>query len=225
MSYTLYHVPDWGSSVIRLMLEEIGAQYRIAPLDWDAGDFDSPAFRAVNPLGLIPAIETPDGPIFETAAIILWLNARHGGLCPGPADPARGAFLSWLMFTSNTLHQTVLTLIHPERIAGEAMQSVVQASALQRLHTEAGHIEAMIAAKDPDWLSPRQPGALGYYLGILLRWALYLPEDGRMRFSLGPYPALRAVLAAHEAFPAARRVADLDALGANPFTAPETVTG
>lgn len=225
MSYTLYHIPDWGSSVIRLMLEEIGAPYETRPLDWDAGDFDSPAFRAVNPLGLIPALETPDGPIFETAAIILWLNARHGGLCPGPTDPTRGAFLSWLMFTSNTLHQTVLTLIHPDRIAGEVVQTLVQASALDRLHKEAGHIEAMIAAQDPDWLSPRKPGALGYYLGILLRWAAYLPEDEALRFSLHPYPALRAVLAAHETFPAARRVALADGLGPTPFTAPEAATG
>jgi glutathione S-transferase len=129
------------------------------------------------------------------------------------------------MFTSNSLHQTVLTLIHPERIAGETVQDVVQASALDRLHEQAGHIEAMISAKDPDWLSPRKPGALGYYLGIILRWAMYLPEAERMRFSLAPYPALRAVLAAHEAFPAAQRVATLDALGPTPFTAPETATG
>jgi glutathione S-transferase len=211
--------------VIRLMLEEIGAPYEIAPLDWDAGDFDSPAFRAVNPIGLIPALETPDGPIFETAAIILWLNARHGGLCPGPTDPTRGAFLSWLMFTSNSLHQTVLTLVHPDRMAGDAVQGIVQASALERLHEEVAHLEAMIAAKDPDWLSTRKPGALGYYLGIVLRWAMYLPEDERMRFSLAPYPALRAVLAAHEAFPAAMRVATLDALGPTPFTAHEIATG
>jgi glutathione S-transferase len=225
VSYTLYHVPDWGSSVIRLMLEEIGAPYQLAPLDWDAGDFDSPAFRAVNPLGLIPAMETPDGPIFETAAIILWLNARHGGLGPAPTDPERGAFLSWLMFTSNTLHQTVLTLIHPDRIAGEAVQDIIQACALDHLHDAVSRLEAMIRAKDPDWLSPRKPGALGYYLGILLRWGLYLPEDEGRRFSLRPYPRLSAVLAAHEAFPAARRVADADALGATPFTAPKGATG
>jgi glutathione S-transferase len=225
VSYTLYHIPDWGSSVIRLMLEEIDTPYDIAPLDWDAGDFDSPAFRAVNPLGLIPAMDTPEGPIFETAAIILWLNARHGGLCPGPTDPTRGAFLSWLMFTSNTLHQTVMMLIHPDRIAGEALQDVLQAHALQRLHEEAGQLEAMLAAKDPDWLSSRKPGALGYYLGILLRWAMYLPETPAMRFSLAPYPRLQSVLAAHESFPAARRVAALDALGPTPFTAPETARG
>jgi glutathione S-transferase len=224
LTYVLYHIPDWGSSVIRLMLEEIGAPYEIRLLDWDAGDFDSLAFRAVNPLGLIPALETPEGPIFETAAIILWLNARHGGLGPAPTDPRRAAFLSWLMFTSNTLHQTVLTLIHPDRVAGGAVQGLVQSHALDHLHVAASRLEAMITATDPDWLSTRQPGALGYYLGIVLRWAMYLPETADMRFSLDPYPALRAVLAAHEGFPAARRVAEADALGPAPFTAPEIAT-
>ena len=158
--------------------------------------------------------------MFETAAIILWLNARHGGLCPGPTDPDRGAFLSWLMFTSNTLHQTAMTLIHPDRVAGEAVQDIVQARAFERLHQDVAQIEAMITEKDPDWLSPRKPGALGYYLGIVLRWAMYLPEDPGLRFSLQPYPALRAVLAAHEAFPAARRTANADGVGDTPFTAP-----
>ena len=150
----------------------------------------------------------------------VWLNARHGGLGPAPTDPDRAAFLSWLMFTSNTLHQTVLALIHPDRVAGEAVQDIVQAHALQRLHAEASRLEAMIVAQDPDWLSPRKPGALGYYLGIILRWAMYLPEDRERRFSLAPYPALRAVLQAHQGFPAAIRVAKADGLGDTPFTAP-----
>jgi glutathione S-transferase len=125
------------------------------------------------------------------------------------------------MFTSNTLHQTVLTLIHPDRIAGEAVQDTVQTHALKHLNEQVGQLEAIIADRNPDWLSPRTPGALGYYLGILLRWAMYLPENKAMRFSPAPYPRLQAVLAAHEAFSAARRVAALDGLGPRPFTAPE----
>ena len=149
------------------------------------------------------------------------LTLSGGGLCPAPTDPSGGGFLSWFMFTSNTLHQTVMTLIHPDRVAGAAVQDIVQIGALKQLHEQANHLEMMITEKDPDWLSPRRPGALGYYLGILIRWAMYLPEDPAMRFSLSPYPALRAVLAAHEAFPAARRVAEADSLGLTPFTAPE----
>ena len=215
MTLTLYHIPDWASSIIRLALEEQGQPYQLRLMDWDAGDFDAPAFRALNPLGLIPALETPDGPIFETAAILLWLNARHGGLAPAPTDPARAAFLSWLMFTSNTLHPTVMALIHPDRPGGPDAAEEVARLALGRLTEQAAHLETLITTKAPFWLTPAQP-ALGHYLGILLRWAAYLPQDPALRFSLSPFPALTATLAAHEATPAARRVALADALGPHP---------
>jgi glutathione S-transferase len=219
LTLTLYHCSDWASTIIRLALEEIGQPYAIQPMDFDAGDFDAPAFRAVNPLGLIPAMTTPDGPIFETAAILLWLNARYGGLAPSRDDPAQAAFLSWLLFTSNTLHPTVMAMIHPDRPAGEAAAAAVGRKALEDLTLQAGQLETLIAAQAPRWLTPAQP-ALGHYLGILIRWAIYLPEDPALRFDLAPFPALTAMLAAHEATPAAKRVADLDGLGPTPFTNP-----
>lgn len=220
MTLTLYHIPDWASSIIRLALEEQSHPYQLHLLDWDAGDFDTPAFRAVNPLGLIPAMVTPDGPMFETAAILLWLNARHGGLAPAPNDPARAAFLPWLMFTSNTVHTTVMALIHPDQLAGPGAADGVARLALERLTRQAAQLEALITTGAPRWLTPAQP-ALGHYLGILLRWAAYLPEDPTLRFSLAPFPALHATLAAHEATAAARRVALDDGLGPNPYTTPE----
>jgi glutathione S-transferase len=219
VTLTLYHCPDWASQIIRLALEEMAVPYDLRPMDWDAGDFDAPDFRAVNPLGLIPALDTPDGPIFETAAILLWLNARHGGLAPAPGDPARAAFLSWLMFTSNTLHQTVMALIHPDRIGGPDAAEEVARLALERLHMQAGHLETLLTTRAPLWLTPAQP-ALGHYLGILFRWAACLPEDPALRFSLAPFPALRATLALHEATPAALRLAGIDGLGPTPYTAP-----
>lgn len=221
MALTLYHCPDWCSSVMRLALEELGLRYTLKPMDFDAGDFDAPAFRALNPFGLIPTLETDEGPIFETAAILLWLVDRHGRLGPGVDGPGRAAFLSWLLFVSNTLHPTVLALIHPERLAGDGAAGDVQRSALERLNAQAGRIDAFLVTHKPTWLSTSGPGALGHYLGILLRWAMYLPEDRAMRFDLRPFPALRAVLAAHETTAAALRVASADGLGPTPFTNPD----
>ncbi len=222
MTLTLYHCPDWASSIIRLALEEIDQPYSLRNMDWDAGDFEAPDFRALTPLGLIPAMDTPDGPIFETAAILLWLNARYGGLAPAPTDPARAAFLSWLMFVSNTVHPTVMALIHPDRPAGPGAATAVARTALERLAEQAAHLERLLTLQAPRWLTPAQP-ALGHYLGILLRWAICLPEDPALRFDLRPFPALHAALAAHEATPAARRVALADGLGPHPYTAPEPV--
>lgn len=218
---TLYHIPDWASSIIHLALEEIGAPFQIRLMDRDEGDFSAPWFRAINPQGLIPAMETPDGPMFETVAILLWLNESFGGLGPRQGEPDRAAFLSWLSFVSNTLHPTVMDMIHPERLAGEAAAAQMAAAALERLNIQCSLIETMLTEQRPDWLSAASSGALGHYLGILIRWAIYLPKDPEMRFSLRPFPALRSVLASHETSPAARKVAEADALGPTPFTAPQ----
>ena len=218
---TLYHIPDWASSIIHLALEEIGAPFQIRLMDRDEGDFSAPWFRAINPQGLIPAMETPDGPMFETVAILLWLNESFGGLGPRQGEPDRAAFLSWLSFVSNTLHPTVMDMIHPERLAGEAAAAQMAAAALERLNIQCSLIETMLTEQRPDWLSSASSGALGHYLGILIRWAIYLPKDPEMRFSLRPFPALRSVLASHETSPAARKVAEADALGPTPFTAPQ----
>jgi glutathione S-transferase len=220
VTLTLHHIPDWASTIIRLALEELGQPYELRLMDFDAGDFDAPAFRAVNPAGRIPAMLTPDGPMFETAAILLWLIDRHGHIGPRATDPDRAAFLTWLLYTANTVHPTIMALIHPDRPAGPEAAAEAGRLALEDLHMQAGLLNDLIAAHAPTWLSASGPSALPDYLGILLRWAIYLPEDPGTRFDLSPYPALHAVLAAQEARPAAQRVAKLDALGPTPFTSP-----
>lgn len=220
MTLTLHHIPDWASTIIRLALEELETPYALKMMDFDAGDFDAPAFRAVNPVGRIPALETPEGPMFETAAILLWLIDRHGRIGPGADARDRAGFLTWLIYTANTIHPTVMALIHPDRPAGPGAAPEAARLALEDLHRQAGHLEALIATRAPDWLSADGPSALPGYLGILLRWAIYLPEDPASRFDLSPYPALLSVLRAQEARPSARRTAALDGLGPTPFTNP-----
>ena len=216
---TLHAIPTWASVIIRFALEEMGEPYTLSQKDYDAGDLGSAAFRAINPMGLIPAMETPDGPMFETAAILLWLADRSGKLAPGPQDPERAAFLSWLFFTSNTLHTAAMALIYPDRAAGEAAAGAAIIVAHDQVLTRLGLIEAMITARQPRWLSAAEPGVLGYYIGTLVRWMTMLPP-APFAIGLDDFPALRAVLAAHEARPAALRVAASDGIGPTPFTNP-----
>lgn len=215
----LHAIPDWASVIIRFALEEMAVPHTLVKKDFDAGDLDSPVYRAINPLGLIPAMETPNGPMFETAAILLWLTDRHGSLAPGPHDADRAAFLSWLFFTSNALHPAAMALIYPDRPAGEAAAAAAIAVAHDQVRARLGLVEAMIAAKHPRWLSATEPGVLGYYIGTLVRWMTMLPPAPHA-ITLTAFPALHAVLAAHEARPAALRVALADGLGPTPFTNP-----
>lgn len=219
MTLVLHHAPDFASTIIRLVLEEIGLPYTIVDVDFEGGTLGTPAYRAVNPVGLIPALETPDGPIFETAAILLWLVDQSGRLGPGPKDPERGAFLSWLFFTSNALHPAALAMFYPHRPAGEANAEAARAAAYAQIIARLGLIEAMIATKAPRWLSADNPGVLGFYLGILVRWLILVPPEP-YALDLAQFPHLGPVLSAQEATPAALRVAVADGLGPTPFTNP-----
>jgi glutathione S-transferase len=52
-----------------------------------------------------------------------------------------------------------------------------------------------------------------------MRWLILLPPDP-FGIDIDSFPRLKAVLAAHEARPAALRVAEADGLGPTPFTNP-----
>lgn len=217
MKLTLHHSPDFASTIVRLALEELELPHTLAIVDFNAGAHQTEEYRRINPVGLIPALETDDGPIFETAAILLWLVDKTGRLGPGPNDPDRGAFLSWLFFTSNALHTASIAMFYPHRPAGEANTDAARAAAHDQVVARLGLIESLIASQHPRWLSADHPGALGFYIGILVRWLTSLPPDP-YRIDLAQFPNLRAVLAAHEARPSAQRVAVDEGLGAHPFT-------
>lgn len=221
MTLTLHHAPDFASTIVRFALEELELPHTLAIVDIEGGGLASPEYRQVNPVGLIPALETDHGPMFETAAILLWLVDQTGRLGPGPKDPDRGPFLSWLFFTSNALHQAALAMFYPHRPAGEANSAAAQAAAQEQIVARLGLIEAMIDTQSPRWLSAEHPGVLGYYIGVLVRWLTLLPP-APYGIDIDDFPHLKAVLAAHEARPAAQRVAASDGLGHTPFTHPGT---
>ena len=208
--YDLHHWPDSAALIVRLVLDELGVPYRLHLINRDAGELDSPAYRAMNPLGQIPAFETPDGPMFETAAILLYLTERHPGMAPAAGSAARAAFLKWLFFTSSNIHPVMLQLYYPERTAGPENSAAVAAHARARL-TEL--LQVLETAK-PEVVFAAQPNALGYYLAVLMRWiARDIPSQ--------PFPNLHALLIFLENRPAALAAADAERLGTTIFSNPD----
>lgn len=217
--YVLHHSPDSASTIVRLVLAELDVPHRCVLIDRAGGALDSPAYRAMQPMGLIPALETPDGPMFETGAMLLYLADRHPGLAPVAGDAARADWLSWFVFTNNSVHTTLMQLFYPHRVAGQDCSPAVLASAAARMKGHLAHLEAK-AATQPDWLSPDAPSILGYYIGVLLRWLAQSPPDAVTHMASRDYPALHAVLAALEGRSAAHAVARAEALGDTIFTNP-----
>lgn len=216
--YVLHYAPDNASLILRLALEEIGAPYRTVLVDRSRAEQSSPKFLALNPNGLIPALETPDGVMFETGACLLWLADRHARLAPPADSPARAQFLTWLTFCANTLHPHLRILFYTHLYAETpdaqaALQSHVQTILRRSLKTLNDH-------RTP----PDNPEVTDLYAAACLRWcAIYGPAP-RDWFQLSDYPALMARAQLIEARASCHAVADAEGLGSRPFTQPHRPT-
>jgi len=83
---------------VALFLEEAGLPYEPIPIDTRKGDQHTPAFRAINPNGKVPAIVDGDATVFDSNAILLYLAEKTGKFLPENTPAARGQLYSWLMF-------------------------------------------------------------------------------------------------------------------------------
>ena len=218
--YVLHTMPDTAGVAVHLMLVELDLPFTLRIVDRHNGERDAPAYRALHPLGLAPALDTPDGPIFETAAILLWLADRHGAMAPGPMDADRAAFLKWLFFTSTNLHPTLMQLFYPDRWTGDpvATPAFLRAAA-DRLALYLGLLEGAVAA-GPGWCPADAPSVMGIYLSMLLRWIGQVEPGHPGALDLTAYPVLLRVARALEERPAARHVAGVEGLGPTIFSAP-----
>jgi GSH-dependent disulfide-bond oxidoreductase len=85
-----------------ILLEELGWEYRLKPVNLGAGEQKQPGFVAVNPNGKIPAlideVGTPDEvKVFESGAILLHLADKSGKFL-ARGGQARADGLAWLFF-------------------------------------------------------------------------------------------------------------------------------
>ncbi len=217
--YTLHYTPDSAALIVRLALRLTDAPFAEVAIDRAAGALESAGYRAMHPLGKIPAMQTPDGPMFESAAILLYLADRHPGLAPAPDSADRAAFLKWLFFTSTNIHATLMNVFYPERVAGPENAEAVVAHAGARLHQYFSVLDQMVGCDAPDWLSAK-PSVMGFYVGVLVRWLSGFPAGHPARLTSADLPALGPILAALESSAAARSVAEAEGCVPTIFTQP-----
>ena len=216
----LYYAPDNASLILRLALEEAQLPYQAVLVDRTSGAQKSQDYLALNPVGLIPTLITPDGPLAETGACLLWLCDRYpdAGLGPSTGDAKRAAFLRWLFYLSNTLHADLIRIFYPDRY--------VTPKNIQSHHAKmAGHLSAHLAIIDsavrdePSIFKP--PSALALYIGPLLRWSALYPKSAQRWLRLHDYPALEGLAQSLETRPSVEMAAIAEGLGDTPFSNPQ----
>jgi len=99
-SIVFYHNPRSRAAIVHWMLEEVGADYTVHPINFEKGDHKKPAFLAVNPMGKIPTIVVDGTVITEAPAIIAWLADAYptAALAPAVGSLQRGSYYRWLFF-------------------------------------------------------------------------------------------------------------------------------
>lgn len=109
MSLTFYYSPMSTATITAIVIEELGLNPKIIKMDLKAGDHKKPEFLKLNPNGKVPVVVHDDMPIFESAAITMYLGEQFGvekGLYPAPG-PRRAEAMKWITWSNVTLGDCV----------------------------------------------------------------------------------------------------------------------
>ncbi len=220
--YRLHYAPDNASLIVRLTLEELGQPYDAVLVNRATQEQRSEAYLKLNPNGLIPVLETPEGVVFETGAILLWLADRHGQLAPAPDSAERGDFLKWLFFTSNTLHPALRMMFYPHCYAGQDIEAQKALRRQMRAET-VRHLHKLddLAAQNRPWFGASAPSVLDFYVACTLRWIALYPKKGIPDLAIGTWPHLETLAERLQSCKSVIAAIEAEGLGPEPFTAPD----
>src|SRR4051794_26609051 len=144
----LHHQPRSRSTRVLWLLEELGIPFDLTVMARE--DKQTPEYRALHPLGRSPALETDeDGPLFESAALILHIADRHldAGLIGPLGSYARGLQYQWCFFGMTEAESALMDIARQKWSDGEPDAGIVE-RATARYLAAAGVIEAALGGDD-----------------------------------------------------------------------------
>jgi len=200
MAVRLYWCPRSRAIRALWLLEELGVPYELVKIDVRAGEQSDPAFRAISPLGKVPAIVDGDTAVAESGAVLLHLADRYpqAKLAPPPDSPLRGPYLRWMFFGPGCVEPAF------------ADRGLKRDGAIPHLASAWGSFDSVVAALR-DGLT-RGPYLLGeafsaadVLIGSMLQWGV---EVAGLIPNEAPFAGYLARLAAR---PALRRALRIDA--------------
>lgn len=195
---TLYTNPMSRGQIARWMVHESGLPHDVVLLDYGT-TMKAADYRAINPMGKVPAIVHDGQVVTECAAICAYLAdaVLERDMAPPPAE--RGDYYRWLFFAAGPLEQAVIT-----RALG------VEVAAEKRAMVGFGSYDEAVGALE-DWLKRHDFVAAGrftaadVYVGSHVMWGLRfgslptLPAFEAYAARLAERPAARSAKAADEA--------------------------
>ena len=184
--------------IVRWMLEETGCAYRTEVLAFGP-EMKASGYRAINPMGKVPAILHEGIVVTEAAAICAYLadafpNAR---LAPPPGDPRRGTYYRWMFFAAGPVEAAVSNKsldfeVPPDR------QGMVGYGSIEDV---LGALE--YAVTQSEYIAGDQFSAADVYVGSQIGW-------GMMFGTIEKRPAFADYVGRLQSRPAAQRAREID---------------
>ena len=181
---TLYGFsPSGNCQKVRLLLEQLGREYRWIEVDSANGGTRTPDFLAKNPNGKVPMLETDDGRVLvESNAMLFWLAEGSAFL---PDDSwQRAQALSWMFFEQYS-HEPYIAVAR--FICGWTALDSPRRADLPKLR-ERGH--QALAVMEHHLLTARWFTGSEYGIADIALFA-YTDVAGDGGFDLAAYPAIR----------------------------------
>ncbi|HEY1816517.1 MAG TPA: glutathione S-transferase family protein [Kofleriaceae bacterium] len=150
MSITFYYAPMSTASITELVIEELGIPVEKVKMDLRAGDTKKPDYLKLDPNGRVPCIVHDGTPIWESAAITIYLGELFGTakkLWP-EAGPRRGEAMKWVVWTNVSLGEAMYRRGHSgDWVAPEMKHEKMHAQATADVGKLLGILDAALAGK------------------------------------------------------------------------------
>jgi len=179
---------------VRWALEEAGLGYDDRLIGFE--DQATPAYRARQPFGQVPAYSDGKVEMFESGAIVLWIAQNSDQLMPAD-DAGRAMVMTWLFAAMNSIEPCVaelatIDLFNADKDWARARRPEVEAFLRKRL----GDLQTALG--DRHWFANDRFSAADILMTHVLR-------DLRHTDIVADYPALADYVARAEGRPAFRR--------------------
>jgi glutathione S-transferase len=117
---TIYHVPGTRGVRAIWLCEELNIPYQLEQVDFSPEFRNSAEWRAMNPVGKVPAMtdsEYPDFVMFESGAMVQYILDRYGEgrLQPTPGTAEHGLYLQWSWFAEATFARPLGEIVNHGR--------------------------------------------------------------------------------------------------------------
>lgn len=183
---------------VRIALALKGIGYDLAAHDLRTGEQKAADYLALNPQGMVPALQTGDRVLIQSPAILEWLEETHPSppLLPSAADD-RAAVRAMCALIGCDIHPlNNLRVLKALRADFAADQAAVNAWAAAWIAPGFDALQALVDRHGADWCFGDAPTLADCYL------IPQLYSARRFDMDLSPWPHLLAVEARAQAHPA-----------------------